>query len=161
MYLGDSSLTRANCYARDRFAKRLWNFGLTRRWVILLIPARHVRIILRILFPSDVWLKNYVCNVCDMQSNKYIIYRVLIRYQYTQCTRDITGCLFLVKWKTVPIVLSNRVCSKSNIYLKKKKHVMYDPFFNTVLWYFTGEDEEERLIIVSMDFNRLGINACL
>lgn len=38
---------------------------------------------------------------------------------------------------------------------------MYDPFFNTVLWYFTGEDEEERLIIVSMDFNRLGINACL
>lgn len=44
---------------------------------------------------------------------------------------------------------------------KKKKHVMYDPFFNTVLWYFTGEDEKERLIIVSMDFNRLGINACL
>lgn len=38
---------------------------------------------------------------------------------------------------------------------------MYDPFFNTVLWYFTSEDEKERLIIVSMDFNRLGINACL
>lgn len=129
MYLGDSSLTRANCYARDRFAKRLWNFGLTRRWVILLIPARHVRIILRILFPSDVWLKNYVCNVCDMQSNKYIIYRVLIRYQYTQCTRDITGCLFLIKWKTVPIVLSNRVCSESNIYLKKKKTCNVRPLF--------------------------------
>lgn len=44
---------------------------------------------------------------------------------------------------------------------KKKKHVMYDLFFNTVLWYFTSEDEKERLIFVSMDFNRLEINACL
>ena len=67
----------------------------------------------------DVWLKNYVCDVYNIQSNKCIIYKVLIRYQYTQCTRDITGCLFLVKWKTVPIVVSNRVCSESDIYFQK------------------------------------------
>lgn len=55
----------------------------------------------------------------------YAIYRVVNIYniqrinQYTQCTRDITGCLFLVKWRTVPVVLSNRVCPESNIYFSK------------------------------------------